>query len=430
MEEELGEAYPAFLSSYEKPPVTALRLNPLKRPKPSLPLLKEVFPRGEFFPLSYEKNGYIYSGDITPGKHPLHSAGLYYIQEPSAMSPVAVLKPEPGDRVLDLCAAPGGKSTQIAGYLKGKGLIVSNEPVASRAKILSENIERMGIKNAVVTNEMPDRLSGFFPEYFDKILVDAPCSGEGMFRKNPEAIEEWSLSAVESCAVRQSHIIESADKMLRPGGMLCYSTCTFSKKEDEEVRDSFLNKHPEYTLITSEKLYPHSSEGEGHFYALFKKEGEAGSESRLLKTMDSSPLMKCKPWQAFRKDIKTEAIPEKGCFTAFGNEIYLTAPDFPAIKQLKVLRAGLHLGTLKGELFRPSHGLALYLSPEDYERICPLSADSDELKKYLHGETLPFNGTPGWYLITAEGYSIGWGKASNNTMKNHYPKGLRNHGYN
>ncbi|MGN0308957.1 MAG: RsmB/NOP family class I SAM-dependent RNA methyltransferase, partial [Lachnospiraceae bacterium] len=253
MKSSLGEEFPLFLASYEKEEHKALRRNPLKASREEfekkIPFsLKQVpwTPTGYYYPLTQQ-----------PGQHPYHQAGLYYIQEPSAMAAAEYLEVKPGERILDLCAAPGGKSTQIGGYLQGEGLLLCNEPHPSRAKILSENIERMGIGNALVTNEMPNKLAESFPEYFDKILVDAPCSGEGMFRKNEEARREWSLQNVKLCAHRQEEILEEAAKMLRLGGKLVYSTCTFSKEENEESISRFLARHPEFIFLKDKRLWPH-----------------------------------------------------------------------------------------------------------------------------------------------------------------------------
>ena len=311
MQRMLGEEYPAFESSYEKDKYQALRVNTLKADK-------EIFVKNAPFSLNqvpWETNGFYYDSQDTPGKHPYHEAGVYYIQEPSAMAPVPFLEVTPGDRVLDLCAAPGGKSTQIAVALKGKGLLVCNEIHPARAKILSENIERMGVRNAVVTNESPEKLEQYFAGYFDKILVDAPCSGEGMFRKNEDAKNEWSTENVQICADRQVGILDCAANMLRPGGRLVYSTCTFAPAENEGSIAGFLERHPEYKVISVERpegfesgkpewfeftgevstntekstatydeevcrelektlrIWPHKVNGEGHYLAVLEKEG-------------------------------------------------------------------------------------------------------------------------------------------------------------
>ena len=283
MKEMLGEEYAAFYASYDLPKYQALRINPLKTER-------DTFLQQAPFSLNrvpWTTNGYYYSGNDQPGRHPYHEAGVYYIQEPSAMAPAEYLMAEPGERILDLCAAPGGKSTQIACSMQGEGLIVCNEIHPARAKILSENIERMGIKNALVLNETPEQLAERFPVCFDKIMVDAPCSGEGMFRKNEEAGNEWSLDNVKLCADRQDGILDCAYEMLRPGGRMVYSTCTFAPEEDEGSVHRFLERHPDCQIaegIDSEgfihdkegciRLFPHKIEGEGHFAAVITKAGE------------------------------------------------------------------------------------------------------------------------------------------------------------
>ena len=270
MQKQLSDEFDAFIKSYEEKPKQALRLNTLKS-EDVFNSCDEVF---HLKKVEWASDGYYYEDEDQPGKHPYHEAGLYYIQEPSAMAPVTLLDVHPGDVVLDLCAAPGGKSTQIAGALKGEGLLVCNEYISSRAQILSENIERMGVMNACVTNESPDRLEQLFGAFFDKILVDAPCSGEGMFRKNPLACDEWSEDNVAMCAQRQTWILDCAASMLFPGGRMVYSTCTFSEEEDEDQIESFLDRHKEFRLEKQEKMMPHRINGEGHFVAVLIKEGE------------------------------------------------------------------------------------------------------------------------------------------------------------
>ena len=244
MQEMLGEEYEAFLQSYESGHYQSLRLNPRKTDR------EEFTEKSPFHltPVAWEKNGFYYSEEDTPGKHPYHEAGVYYIQEASAMAPVGYLDVQPGDYVLDLCAAPGGESTQIGAAMQGKGILICNEIHPARAKILSENVERMGLTNAVVTNESPERLSTYFPEYFDKILVDAPCSGEGMFRKEPAALAQHCEALVKQCAELDADILDSAAAALAPGGELLYSTCTFAPEEDEGQVAAFLQRHPEFML--------------------------------------------------------------------------------------------------------------------------------------------------------------------------------------
>ena len=446
MQEMLQEEYVDFLNGYDKPRFHALRRNPLKIGEMEFENLLPF----ELKPVPWAKTGFYYENKEQPGKHEYHEAGLYYIQEPSAMSVVEYLEVKPGEQVLDLCAAPGGKTTQIAGFMDGKGLLVCNEIHPQRVKILSENIERLGVKNALVTNETPQRLSAIFPGFFDKILVDAPCSGEGMFRKNEEALVEWSLENVQMCADRQDEILEEVAKMLRPGGRICYSTCTFAPAENEECMARFIIRHPEFHLIEVEKkgamsagepayssieveglektirLWPHKLDGEGHFIAVLEKDGilEEGYKP-IAKTGNEKPI-KEKEYQEyleFEKEFLTIKIQE-GCMM-FGEQLYSMPANMPVLKGLKVLRPGLHLGTIKKKRFEPSHALALALKSNEVLHTWDLKSGSLECKQYLSGQTFPAEGEKGWYLITVDGYSIGWGKLAGGIMKNHYPKGLR-----
>ena len=434
MEKMLGEEYPDFLAGYDKPKHQSLRVNSLKGSS------RELEEKVSFLqnPVSWAEDGYYYKEEERPGKHPFHEAGVYYIQEASAMAPAAYLKAQPGERVLDLCAAPGGKSTQIAADLKGRGLLISNEIHPQRAKILSENIERMGIRNALVVSHEPAYLAERFPGYFDKIMVDAPCSGEGMFRKNEAAVYEWTPQNVEMCASRQDAILESAAIMLRPGGSLVYSTCTFAEDEDEGTISRFLNKHPEFQMEKIEKysgmssgffpcedairLWPHKLEGEGHFLACLKKEGVPPEKTVSLYGEERGiPLKDCKEWQEFKNQYLKVDL--HGVYLKFGDQLYLAPEETPSLKGLKVLRAGIHLGTLKKNRFEPAHALALTLKPDEVKYSFELSVQS--AADYLGGQTFAAEGEKGWYLITVEGYSLGWGKLAGNMMKNHYPKGLR-----
>ena len=345
------------------------------------------------------------------------------------MSSVPCVDIKPGDYVLDLCAAPGGKATQGAEYLKGSGLLVANEIVPDRAKILSENIERMGIKNALVISESPEKLEKRFPEFFDKIILDAPCSGEGMFRKEPRAIPDWSKEHSLSCSVRQKHIVDSALKMLSPGGKLVYSTCTFSRCENEEVAEYIL-KNPEMELLEitlplsdgfdemryTKRVFPHKQKGEGHFVALFQKKGESSPSEKPMK-QEKFP----KEFEEFKS--KYLNVDFKGLPVMFSDNLYLLPCDID-INKLKVLRCGLHLGEIRKGRFIPSHALALALKNGEFKNTFNLSSDSEEIKKYLHGETLPCQ-MDGWVQVTVDGFPIGLGKASGGILKNHFPKHLR-----
>ena len=419
IKQQLGDEYDAFLSSLERPRAVALRFNPLKGDRPALPFVGK--------PVPWESDGFYYDPNSRPGLHVFHEAGVYYLQEASAMAPVYLLDPQPGERVCDLCAAPGGKTTQIAGRMMGKGFLLCNEINPKRAKILSRNIERMAVPNALVTNEHPANLAQRFPGGFDKVLIDAPCSGEGMFRKEEAAVTDWSVETVEMCARRQAEILHSGAQMVRPGGRLVYSTCTFAPEEDELAVAAFLESHPDFEPEVieapwfvpgengSHRMWPHKLLGEGHFAAVFRKKGDEECE---LTPIQGVKLPKV--WQQFAKELDIE-LPE-GSAVLFGETLYWTPEGMPEIGRLKVLRPGLELGTVKKDRFEPAHALALWL--KDCKNIQNYPADSKEMADYIHGNVVP-SGIRGWTLVTADGYSIGWGKGDGNVLKNHYPKGLR-----
>ena len=422
MQQQLEEEYPAFLESLERPRAVALRFNPLKGEIPEVPFVGQ--------PVPWEPMGFYYDPQSRPGLHPYHEAGVYYLQEASAMAPVQLLDPQPGEKVCDLCAAPGGKSTQIAGRMQGRGLLLCNEYNPKRAKILSRNIERLGIANALVTNEHPQRLADRFPGWFDRVLIDAPCSGEGMFRKEEAAVTDWSEETVQMCARRQAEILHSGAAMVKPGGRLVYSTCTFAPAENEEAIAAFLADHPEFereaavapwfeaTDTGSFRLWPHKLLGEGHFAAVLrKKTGEAGD------TPEQSGEKLPAQWQSFAKDLSI-VLPEGKALT-FGQSLYWAPIELPNLRGLKVLRPGLELGELKKDRFEPAHALALWLS--NCKTMLDLTPDSREAAMYLQGNVLPAN-VKGWCLVTVGGYSLGWGKGDGVQLKNHYPKGLRRNG--
>ena len=458
MRQLLGSECDAFFASYEKERALGLRVNTMKVPA-------EVFAREnqETFslrPVSWCREGFYYEQESRPGRHPYHEAGVYYIQEPSAMAVVSLLDPKPGERVLDLCAAPGGKTTHIASRLNGKGLLVSNEIHPARAKILSQNVERMGIGNAIVTNEDSGSLAEFFPEFFDCMVVDAPCSGEGMFRKDEQARNEWSEANVRLCAERQQEILDNAAKMLKPGGRMVYSTCTFAPEEDEDGIAAFLERHPEFSVVCLEKdevpeglssghpewsrghnpelqntfrIWPHKSEGEGHYLALLRKNGTWTAE-------DGRKRKQPKYWndkagrsyvEEFLKKSLTasdhDAL-EEGMdrLILFGDQLYQLPEGTPALDRLRVLRPGLHLGAFKTKRFEPAHALSHFLKPEQAVSVCRLEPEDPQVLDYLKGNTVKGEaGLSGWTLVCIGDYPLGWGKAVSGTVKNHYPKGLR-----
>ena len=582
----LGQECDAFLVSFEYVRSKALRINPCKLQGGREDAYSKL--PFETKKILWEENGFVYKDEDEPGKHPLHMAGLYYIQEPSAMSPVAYLDPKPGQRVLDLCAAPGGKSTQIAGRMQGRGILVSNEINAGRAKILSENIERMGIGNAMVLNETPQNLSARFEGWFDRILIDAPCSGEGMFRKNEDAVTNWSPENVRLCADRQDEILDNAASMLAPSGRLVYSTCTFAPDEDEGTIYRFLLRHPEFRVVevplyegmdngnpswalidTSDestwtkpdlqdnaastqddkdyglegcldevntnkeklnkevadqlanciRLWPHHLKGEGHFLAVLERVNDISQENgeqsvsdidqkaptitycpggfqrgiriEQRKTLDSTiscddkdtsdsskgadsnspnsmdkknsirsdqePKKKLKAkdrrlmdknagraqnkalkggsdlelakklWEEFAGEVLSESGMDRlyGTLFTFGENVYLAPFLMPSTDRLKVMRPGLHLGTMKKGRFEPSHSLALFLRKEDVKNSHDYPSDSKEIKDFTSGLSLTASLDNGWYLILTDGCSLGWAKSDGRRLKNHYPKGLR-----
>lgn len=421
MKKQLPEnEWEAFFAIYEKSPHKGVRLNPLKG---TMSALTELLPfLGESIP--WEENGFYTSAERV-GNSPFHQAGLFYSQEPSAMSAAPLLEVEPGEKVLDLCSAPGGKGTQLACRMQGKGIILLNEPVFARAKVLSQNVERMGITNAVVTSELPEKLSAKFMGYFDKILVDAPCSGEGMFRKNAEeALGEWSEENVEMCAKRQAQILEEGTKMLKVGGRLCYSTCTFSEAEDEGQVCDYLAKHPEMRLLKQEKLYPHKVAGEGHFVALFEKSAKTTEwDTRLKECKLSCTQEGMKAYRAFEKDFFRDKFASR--LLEVNGILYDLPEGMFDFKGIQVLRAGVRLGEVKNGRFEPSHSLALCVKAENCQRVIDLEVDDPRLEKYFKGETLEEDILGGWCVICVHGYPVGLGKAVNGIIKNHYPKGLR-----
>ncbi len=419
MKQQLGEEYPAFLESLERPRAVALRFNPLKGERPALDFVQAQVP--------WEPEGFYYDPEARPGLHPYHEAGVYYLQEASAMAPVSLLDPQPGERVCDLCAAPGGKTTQIAGRMGGEGFLLCNEINPKRAKILSRNIERMGVANALVTNEHPQRLAEKYAEYFDRVLIDAPCSGEGMFRKEEAAVTDWSQETVEMCARRQAEILHSGAALVRPGGRLVYSTCTFAPEENEQTIRAFLESHPEFTPETvdghwftpgpdgSFRMWPHKLLGEGHFAAVLRKAG-ADMEEENRFAIQKLP----KEWTEFAK--KMDIHLPVGYPVMFGQSLYWASAGMPDIRGVKVMRPGLELGEVKKGRFEPAHALALWLKTA--ANVQDLSGDGGQIKAYMHGETVSSSKT-GWCLVTVDGFSVGWGKGDGNVLKNHYPKGLR-----
>ena len=446
----LGNEWDDFLYSYDNNRFQALRFNTLKvqSQEERMRILKTLKISSDK-KVSWADEAYYFDENVRPGKHPYHEMGLYYIQEPSAMSAAALLAPKPGMRVLDLCAAPGGKSTQLATYLGDSGLLVSNEINTQRSRILSQNIERMGIKNAIVTNEDSFVLASHFPGFFNAIQVDAPCSGEGLFRKLPEAIEQWSMENVAICAARQKEILDNAAVMLKPGGTIVYSTCTFSREENEDVIECFLERHPDFTLEEMERFWPHKVDGEGHFVAKLVRRGCVDTDlkaDRKTKKNKNSKNRKNETKPALTKEnmkllseFLDETISEdmaawikNSRLVMFGEQLY-RLPDMEVdIKGLKVQRAGLHIGEFKKQRFEPSHSLALALKISEAKNVVKLTCDNPQTIGFFNGQSVMLSDEQaaeckkGWALVCVDGYPAGWGKVNGAQVKNHYPKGLRN----
>ena len=434
MRELTGDEYDDFIKSYDTQINKGIRINTLKC-SDSLPMLNS----GE--KIQWCEDGYYADNLIINGNHPYHASGVVYFQEPSAMAVACGMPIGENAKILDLCAAPGGKTTHIGARMGNHGLLLSNEIIPKRAAVLSENVERMGLTNTIVTNESPRQLSERFEGFFDGIIVDAPCSGEGMFRKEPQAVEEWSVNHTLSCAVRQKNILDDAYKMLKCGGYIMYSTCTFSYDENESVVQYMIDKynmqlcHIDGLDMLSDgigdgmqdcrRIFPHKNKGEGHFMALLRRTEESNPakvhQKKKEKRKDTPLDLAINLYREFEKSALNTKL--DGEFVLFGDNLYLM-PEYINLDKLRVLRCGLHLGIIKRNRFEPSHSLSHALPADMYINRIEFSLNSDEIKRYMHGETLS-NNTNGWCIITADSYSIGWGKGSNGIVKNHYPKALR-----
>ena len=440
----LGEDFKAYKDCINSPMHHAIRVNEAKIS------VEEFLKLSPFHltPVPWCKNGFYYNEkECQPTKHPYYYAGLYYIQEPSAMLPAAALPVEPGNKVLDLCAAPGGKSTELAARLFGEGILVSNDISASRAKALLKNLELFGIKNSLILSEAPYRLAERFPSYFDRILIDAPCSGEGMFRKGNAMISAWEQNGNQTFVDIQRSILPEAVKMLAPGGYLLYSTCTFSPLENEqsveyllrldnslrlvdfEKYEGFDNGHPEWGTTKNEdlrkcaRLWPHRIAGEGHFVCLTKKE-ETVTESGFMGSynLNSKPL----PEEILEFLSHVNADLSKNRMELSKDKLYMIPEGFPEVKGLRILRCGLYMGELKKKRFEPSQALAMALSSREYDNSVSLPGDDKRVLRYLKGETIELReGRPGWVLFCVDGYPLGWGKLANGTLKNKYLAGWR-----
>lgn len=442
MESQLGDEYEAYVQSFAHPVSGALRVNsakiqPEQYEKISPWNLKEV-------PWIY--NGYYYEDACSPAKHPHYYAGLYYLQEASAMTPASRLPVFPGDRVLDLCAAPGGKATELGARLEGKGFLLANDISNSRAKALLKNLELLGIPNIFVTSEEPEKLCDCYGEYFDKILLDAPCSGEGMFRKDPKMAAHWEEHGPAWYAPIQDRLADQAYRMLRPGGMMLYSTCTFSVEENERVILELTRRYPDLEILPVEPgyagfapgipvadredlkdcihIYPHRMRGEGHFLALLRKGGEAPPRPREVTGRTRLPAEA----EEFLSHVSLDF--SDGYFYQQREQLYYMNHSMAVKKGLRYLRTGLWLGSVAKKRFEPSQALAMALKKEQFDSVIDFPAWDERVVRYLKGETLDVSGlvtgrAAGWQLICVDGYPLGFGKKTGGTLKNKYYAGWR-----
>ena len=440
----LGDEFDAYIASFSEPRLYGMRANTLKISPKEL----ETRLNASLTPVPWCKEGFYYDGtSFRPAKHPYYTAGLYYIQEPSAMSTGAMLPIEEGDRVLDMCAAPGGKSTQVAAKLNGTGIIVANDVSTGRCKALAKNIELAGIPNAVVTNEYPEKLADKLPLFFNKIIVDAPCSGEGMFRKDENAVKSWEEHKTTVCTELQRDILKQADRLLCPGGIIAYSTCTFAPEEDEGMIEEFLaatnngyeliavdkstgfsDGRPEWANSKNEelkkcaRLMPYKIKGEGHFLALLRK------KSTPVKPMYSkeTPIPE-KELTCFREFVDNSLtnidIIGKNDILIKHKTSLIKVPLGIELDRIRVVRSGLLLGELKKNRFEPSQALAMALKKQDAKNTLSLAPGSDMLIRYLRGESFEVDSPDGYTLVCADDFPIGWGKTINGRMKNKYLPG-------
>lgn len=451
MREILGDRYGVFLAAMEASPVRGLRVHSACAAAvlAGLPLRAIPGIEGAFFLDTDEKIG----------RYPLHHAGAFYLQEPAAMLPVAAAVSEglipSGGRALDLSAAPGGKTFQIASALGDNGFLVSNEINPSRCAVLAGNVERLGLRRAIVTNAEPCVFGEYTPGFFDVLIVDAPCSGEGMFRKIPEAAREWNPASPASCAQRQRAILAAALPSLKEGGTLVYSTCTYSPEENEEIVAWLLREYPALSLVpvTNETIlsytdpgleapgvpagatrrhYPHSGGGvfggEGQFFALFRltapiagviqpsKKGER--EARTPR--DAIALA-----DAFFSDALTRR-PEIAP-TVFKDKVVLTPAVLPLPEKL-IYANGVTVGEIRSGRLVPHHAFFSAYG-RDFARKLDFRSDDPTLSAYLHGDVIPAGNLPeGWGVVLCEGIPAGGVHITGAVAKNHYPKGLRNSG--
>ena len=437
------DEFEAYMESFNEERHYGLRVNTLKKDKPLWPLESVPWCSG----------GYYFDPGLRPAKSPFYHGGLYYIQEPSAMAPVSFMDIRPGHKVLDVCAAPGGKTTQIAARLEGKGMIVSNDVSASRARALVKNIENLGITNALVTNEEPERLASAFPGFFDAILVDAPCSGEGMFRKEPSMAKSWSTNRTLQFTALQRKILRHVAHMLKPGGELMYSTCTFSPEENELMIQEFLDTHEEFQIIPIDRagtglepgraqwaggdarvsgcarIWPYKVKGEGHFMARLRKKDNPGSALQPRSALKKEkPVKDIELFHSFCKLFMNRTW--SGPFIRNKDSLYLVPEALgdelsERLRGIRVARSGWYLGELKTGRFEPSQAFAMGIKKEMCRAVIDFERDDEQVIRYLKGESFPAEALEGWNLVCIEGFPLGWGKVQKGRLKNKYLPGWR-----
>ncbi|RPI34912.1 MAG: hypothetical protein EHM70_01320 [Chloroflexota bacterium] len=444
MQRLLGADFESFFEQYRQPLPTGLRVNKLKLSPQAFAALAPF----DLAPLPGIEAAFTVSGDEQPGKHPYHSAGLYYLQDPSAMVAAQLLDPQPGERVLDLSASPGGKATQIASLMKGEGILVANEVDPKRAWDLAENLERWGVRRLAITNAAPAQMAAQLEASFDRVLVDAPCSGEGMFLKSASARLQWTPALVQSCALRQQSILHAAARMIKPGGRLVYATCTFAPEENEAVIGHFLDQHPDFELVEpahlpgfapgrpgwasasnldlhkTVRLWPHLWPGGGQFIAVLRSTRRGNVQPPEEKISKGLPREAGKLFEVFYDETLLEAPPIRNLHLV-GSYVYAVPEGMPDLGALKAIHPGWWLGTVRKNRFEPSHALALALDAANARRVVNLASNGAEIRPYLRGETLDSEGDSGWVLVCVDGFPAGWGKRAGGKIKNHYPHGLR-----
>jgi NOL1/NOP2/sun family putative RNA methylase len=444
----LGEEASSFWKALESHPApTSIRVNTLKIS------VDEFKSRSDYklTPLPWTDIGFIVAEEDL-GSHPYHGAGLYYLQEPSAMAVAEILDPQPGELVLDIAAAPGGKTTHLATRMRNQGVLVANDPHGGRVQALARNLERWGTHQTAITQESPQRLADHFGSIFDRVLVDAPCSGEGTFRKHPGEIKKWTENYVRRCAANQNEILWYAAQMVRPGGYLTYATCTFSPEENEGTVKRFLENRPDFKILpiadrpgfspgnpdwvdgprsleNTVRIWPHKAPGEGHYIALMQRTQENES-TKAVRHTPQCPTQKRAAYRAFVKEtFKKDLLPPLAAphgqqLALYGDRLYATSEQMPSLEGLRVRHWGWWLGTINKDRFTPSHALAMGLPPQCFRDRLDYYGHDQEVTRYMRGLTIKSNGEDRWVVITVDGYPLGWGKRQQNKLHSLFPRWL------